>query len=78
MCLALPAKIIRVDDDADTAEVDIDGVVAPISLALVDDAAPGDYVVVHVGYALSKIDPEVAAAQLAAMRASAQVDGSAS
>ena len=44
----------------DIALVDLDGVRKEISLALVDDVAPGDYVIVHVGYALTKLDPEEA------------------
>jgi hydrogenase expression/formation protein HypC len=39
------------------ALVDVGGVQKRISLALVDDVAPGDYVIVHVGYALAKLDP---------------------
>ena len=66
MCLALPAKVIFVEGE--TATVDLDGVQAPISLAFLDGVAEGDYVVVHVGYALSRIDPDIAAEQLAAMK----------
>ncbi|MCB1964194.1 MAG: HypC/HybG/HupF family hydrogenase formation chaperone [Rhodocyclaceae bacterium] len=64
MCLAIPARIVeRLDGDA--ARVDLGGVRKEISLALVDDAEVGDYVIVHVGYALSKLDPEEAARTLA-------------
>ncbi len=44
----------------DDAVIDLGGVRKVISLALVPDAVPGDYVIVHVGYALSKLDPEEA------------------
>jgi len=58
MCLAIPTKIVELLD-GDMAKVDLDGVRKEISLAMVD-AEVGDYVIVHVGYALSKIDPEEA------------------
>lgn len=64
MCLAIPARVTqRLEGDA--AIVDLGGVRKEISLALVDDVAEGDYVIVHVGYALSKLDPEEAARTLA-------------
>lgn len=66
MCLALPAKIIAIDGDMATA--DVDGVQVPVSLAFLDTVELGDYVVIHVGYALSKIEPELAAEQIALMR----------
>jgi len=64
MCLAIPARIVELKD-GDTALVDLSGVQKEISLALVDDVAVGDYVIVHVGYALNKLDPEEAAKTLA-------------
>lgn len=67
MCLAMPAEIIKIEGD--TATVDIDGTQMPVSLAFLDGAALGDFVVVHVGYALSIIEPEAAAEQIALMRA---------
>ena len=63
MCLAVPARVDRLLP-GDGAVVDLGGVEMEISLALVDDVAVGDYVVVHVGYALSRIDPEEAARTL--------------
>jgi len=51
--------------DADLGVVDLDGVRKEVSLALVDNVAIGDYVIIHVGYALSKLDPEEAAKTLA-------------
>jgi hydrogenase expression/formation protein HypC len=56
MCLALPARIESLNG-ADGAVVDLGGVRKEISLALIEDAAVGDYVIVHVGYALNKLDP---------------------
>ena len=59
MCLAIPARIVEMPDPQN-AIVDLGGVRKEISLALVEDAAVGDYVIVHVGYALQKLDPEEA------------------
>ena len=64
MCLALPARITEIQDD-DTATVTLGGVRKQVSLALIEDADIGDYVVVHVGYALSKLDPAEAERTLA-------------
>ncbi len=69
MCLALPAEVKSVDGE--TATVDLDGVQLPISLAFLEGVEPGDFVVVHVGYALSKVDPELAAQQLALLKSGA-------
>lgn len=63
MCLAIPARIVEIDGDQGV--VDMGGVRKEISLALVDGVALGDYVIVHVGYALNKLDPEEAAKTLA-------------
>lgn len=63
MCLALPAKVVALPEP-DTALIDVDGVRKRISLALVDGVVPGDYVIVHVGYALARLDPEEAARTL--------------
>jgi hydrogenase expression/formation protein HypC len=64
MCLAIPALITEILPDQ-MARISLDGVLKTISVALVEDVAPGDYVIVHVGHALSKIDPEEAARTLA-------------
>ncbi len=66
MCLALPAKIVELKE-ADNAIVSLEGVKKEISLALVADAKVGDYVLVHVGYALNTISPEEAEKTLALM-----------
>jgi hydrogenase expression/formation protein HypC len=63
MCLAIPAQVVEIDGDQGI--IDMGGVRKEISLALVDDVAIGDYVIVHVGYALNKLDPEEAAKTLA-------------
>ena len=64
MCLALPAKVVALPEP-DTALIDVDGVRKWVSLALVDGVALGDYVIVHVGYALARLDPDEAARTLA-------------
>ena len=68
MCLAIP---VRGDANClpdDMAQVSLDGVVKTISIALVEDVQVGDYVVLHVGYALTKIDPDEAQKTLALLR----------
>lgn len=64
MCLAIPALVVDLPAP-DMAVVEVGGVRKPVSLALVEDVALGDYVIVHVGFALSKLDPEEAAKSLA-------------
>ncbi|MCL2523972.1 MAG: HypC/HybG/HupF family hydrogenase formation chaperone [Betaproteobacteria bacterium] len=64
MCLAIPAQVVELRD-GEMAVVDLAGVRKEISLALVEDVAPGDYVIVHVGYALNKLDADEAARTLA-------------
>ena len=59
MCLAIPARVVELPDPG-IALVDVGGVRKRVSLALVDDVACGDYVIVHVGYALTRLDPDEA------------------
>ena len=59
MCLAIPAQVVELRPD-DNALVDLAGVRKEISLALVEGVAVGDYVIVHVGYALNKLDSDEA------------------
>ncbi|MCW2315235.1 hydrogenase expression/formation protein HypC [Rhodoblastus acidophilus] len=59
MCLAIPVQVTELLD-GDMAKVSLDGVQKAISLALVEDVQVGDYVILHVGYALSRLDPEEA------------------
>ncbi len=63
MCLAIPACIVELLPH-DMARIELDGVRKEISLSLVEDAKVGDYVIVHVGYALQLLDPEEAAQTL--------------
>lgn len=73
MCLAIPVQVKEILPD-DMAKVTLDGVTKIVSIALVDDVQPGDYLVLHVGYALAKIDPEEAERTLALIREAAMGD----
>ena len=76
MCLAIPARIVELRPGAQGL-VDLGGVRKEISLELIEDAAVGDYVIVHVGYALSKLDPDEAARTLALFAQAEQALGGA-
>ncbi|RTE93453.1 HypC/HybG/HupF family hydrogenase formation chaperone [Bradyrhizobium sp. LVM 105] len=67
MCLAIPAEVTQLLPD-EMAIVSIDGVSKEISVALIENLAVGDYVIIHVGYALTKIDPEEARRTLELLR----------
>ena len=58
MCLAVPGRVLSIDenDTLRTAKVDFAGIVKAIALAYVPEAKVGDYVIVHVGVALSRLD----------------------
>ena len=58
MCLAVPGKIISIDND--TAQVDIRGVTVQANTCLLDDVGVGDYVIVHTGFAIQKYDEQEA------------------
>ncbi|MEW5889052.1 MAG: HypC/HybG/HupF family hydrogenase formation chaperone [Pseudomonadota bacterium] len=64
MCLAIPVRVVELLPD-DMARVDMDGVRKEISLALVEGVEPGDYVILHVGYAIQKLDAQEAERTLA-------------
>ena len=64
MCLALPVKVVELRD-GDQAVVDLGGVRKEVSLALVEGVTVGDYVILHVGYALTRLDPAEAERTLA-------------
>lgn len=55
MCLALPARVIELLPAA-MAKIDLGGVIKTVSIALVDDVAVDDYLLIHVGHALGKVD----------------------
>jgi hydrogenase expression/formation protein HypC len=64
MCLAIPVRVVELVAP-DAAIIDLGGIRKEISLALVEDVHVGDYVILHVGYALSKLDPAEAERTLA-------------
>jgi len=63
MCLAIPGQIVSIAEERGQcmAQVDFSGVTQPVSLHLTPGATVGDYVLVHVGFAISRIDAEEAA-----------------
>ena len=66
MCLAIPMKIIDIEGTIATAEVD--GVTRQARLDLLPEAGLGDFILIHAGLAISRLDPEDAAETLALMR----------
>ena len=74
MCLAIPALVVE-RLEGDEGLIDLGGVRKRVSLALVPEAQAGDYVIVHVGYAISRLDPDEAARTLA-LFAESGIDGS--
>jgi len=63
MCLAIPGKVVSISgDDALTrmGKINFSGIIKQASLAYVPEVNVGDYVIVHVGFALSKVDEEEA------------------
>jgi hydrogenase expression/formation protein HypC len=66
MCLAVPGKLLTINDTL--AEVDIDGTRVTADISLVPDAAVGDYVIVHAGMAIERYSEEDAVQTLALLR----------
>jgi hydrogenase expression/formation protein HypC len=58
MCLAVPAKVLEVNGSA--ARVEVGGNIREANLSLVEGAKPGDYVMLHAGFAIAKYEPEEA------------------
>jgi hydrogenase expression/formation protein HypC len=66
MCLAIPGRVVEiVDEQALLAKVDVSGVVRNVNVGLLEDVRPDDWVLIHVGFALSKVDQDEAQATLA-------------
>ena len=63
MCLAVPAEVVTVEGN--TGTVDFGGLLQEINLELVEDVKPGDYVLIHVGFAIEKLSKEDALETLA-------------
>jgi hydrogenase expression/formation protein HypC len=66
MCLAIPSKITKIDNEM--ATINVDGVQREASLLLLEGANVGDYVIVHAGFAINKIDEETATETLALLK----------
>ncbi|MDQ3749003.1 MAG: HypC/HybG/HupF family hydrogenase formation chaperone [Acidobacteriota bacterium] len=61
MCLAIPGKIVEISDvENHIAKVEVGGVRRGVNIGMLDDVELGDYVLVHVGFAMSKIDEKEA------------------
>ncbi len=65
MCLAVPGRVLAIDEACDMATISLGEVRKDVSLALLDDVSVDDYVLVHVGYALNRISTEEAERTLA-------------
>jgi len=71
MCLAIPSKIVKIEDNV--ATIDVDGVRREASLLLVENPEVGDYVIVHAGFAINKINEEDALESLKLLREAASL-----
>jgi hydrogenase expression/formation protein HypC len=69
MCLAIPSRIVQIHDNM--ATIDVDGVQRETSLLLLEDAHVGDYVIVHAGFAIQRLDEEAALETLRLLRMAA-------
>ena len=69
MCLAIPAKIVNIEDSMGT--VDMAGIQKKVSLILLEDAQVGDYIIVHAGFGIHTIDEEAARESLRILREAA-------
>ena len=66
MCLAIPSKIVKIENNIGI--IDVDGVQRTASLLLLEDPKVGEYVIVHAGFAIKKIDEEAAMETLMVLR----------
>jgi len=78
MCLGIPGQVVALLDDG-LARIDVSGVRRDVSVAFTPEAVPGDWVLVHVGFALARIDEEEARAtlELLAEAIAAELEGAA-
>jgi hydrogenase expression/formation protein HypC len=76
MCLAVPGKVVEVRgiQELRAATVDFGGVRREVSLAFVPEVQPGEYVLVHVGFALARIDEQAAHETIEALRQIGQLE----
>ncbi len=66
MCLGIPVKVLEIDGQ--TAVVEVGGARRDVSLLLLEDVRPGDWVILHAGFAIQKLDEEEAEKTLALLR----------
>jgi len=71
MCLAIPSKITTIEDNV--ATIDVEGVKRKVSLLLLEDAMVGEYVIVHAGFAIQRIDEAAAMETLNLLREAAEL-----
>jgi hydrogenase expression/formation protein HypC len=69
MCLAIPGRVVEIlDEENRLAKVDVSGVLRTVNVGLLDGVSDGDWVLIHVGFALSKVDEDEAQATLALLQ----------
>ena len=73
MCLAIPSKIIKIESH--TGIIEVGGITRETNLILIEDAKVGDYVIVHAGFAIRKIDETEALESLKILREAAAMAG---
>ena len=71
MCLAIPSRIVSIDNEM--ATIDVDGVRRKCSLLLLEDARVGEYVIVHAGFAIQRLDEAAALGTLDLLREAAEL-----
>jgi len=71
MCLAIPSKIVKIENNV--ATIDVDGVKREASILLIENPEVGDYVIVHAGFAINKINEEDALESLKLLREAASL-----
>jgi hydrogenase expression/formation protein HypC len=65
MCLAVPMKLVELSDDAQRGVADLDGARTRVNLGLIEDPSLGDFVIVHAGFAIERLDEGEANERLA-------------
>jgi len=74
MCLSVPGRIIKIDENMNMAEVNVGGFLRDISLDLCPDVSVGEYVLVHAGFAIQKVDEEEAIETLNLLKKMAEME----
>ena len=71
MCLAIPSRIVKIENEMGV--IDVEGIRREVSLLLLEDAVIGDYVIVHAGFAIKKIDATIAKESIDLLREAARI-----